>query len=691
MQTSELVSTTDQSLTLYSDPLRPPAEKEVVIRLPTNQMLGRLFGLAAILVFMFGGLGFRWQPGQAYVPPDNGIIATLIGVGLLAVAVRLLRPQHEIFTTTRDAAHTATLRPIPVVIGVVALLIMAEGNARIILRDFQLSQHLQMLFLFGGGLLIAYGFGGFSGIQWKNFTQRLYTPLWIIIAIAAFLRVYNLAESVHIMVDELHFYDGVIRLWQQPNLPMLQYLDGIAQFPHVFSYFEQITVALFGADFFGIRLTSAIFGILTVPAVYLFGRAIGDHKTGLIAAALLAVFPPHIHFSKLALNNIADPLFGALAFGFLVSALRYNRQRDYVLAGLSLGFTAYFYEGGRLVFAGVFFMWLAYMLVAARPFKHIRSMVLMTVLALAILFPYYAYTFSQSGSLAPRVANQGALGYLTRDLETMSIFQVAINHWNVAMFPTISHLLYSPDDSFFYYGGAIGIIHWFLVPFYLLGLAYSLFRMGTSGVLLLLLNVFAIFGLSLAIPSDWTVRYVVIFPILVVTMAVGLRYPLEAVFGDLFKRRWGQIAFALLIGVFAYAQLRQYFVEHLPLYNQQVRLDRYDFYDAWDRVVTSVPEAAWYIHASDTGIFQPVIDSSRVFRNVAMDYQIWRPSEGFAAQLEALPRDQVIAFAIAPDDRATYDAIHAVLPLSPPLPYSSYASVPRDRQFFVFIYYPPGT
>ena len=109
-------------------------------------------------------------------------------------------------------------------------------------------------------------------------------------------------------------------------------------------------VGLLGRNLEGLRILSVIVGTLGIPALYFLAKELFDRKTALLAALMPGRFPPHIQFSRIALNNIVDPLFGTLALAFLVRGLKYNRPLDYALSGAALGLTQYFYEGGRLLF-----------------------------------------------------------------------------------------------------------------------------------------------------------------------------------------------------------------------------------------------------------------------------------------------------------------------------------------------------
>jgi hypothetical protein len=55
-----------------------------------------------------------------------------------------------------------------------------------------------------------------------------------------------------------------------------------------------------GVNAYSLRLLPAIGGTLAIPAIYLLGRQISNHRIGLIAAILLAFSQTHIHFSRTA-------------------------------------------------------------------------------------------------------------------------------------------------------------------------------------------------------------------------------------------------------------------------------------------------------------------------------------------------------------------------------------------------------
>jgi len=90
-------------------------------------------------------------------------------------------------------------------------------------------------------------------------------------------------------------------------------------------------IAAFGYEEWAIRLPALITGLATIPAFFWVARPLLGDARSLAAAALLAVSSQHILFSQNARGNTASLLFGLLATGALVRALREDRMRWWLL------------------------------------------------------------------------------------------------------------------------------------------------------------------------------------------------------------------------------------------------------------------------------------------------------------------------------------------------------------------------
>ena len=83
-----------------------------------------------------------------------------------------------------------------------------------------------------------------------------------------------------------------------------------------------------GTGEWGLRSLSALAGVLTIPVAYLVGRELRTRRTGLVAAALVAVNPMLLWYSQEARAYALLTLFCALSLLYCVRALRPADGRD---------------------------------------------------------------------------------------------------------------------------------------------------------------------------------------------------------------------------------------------------------------------------------------------------------------------------------------------------------------------------
>jgi mannosyltransferase len=87
-----------------------------------------------------------------------------------------------------------------------------------------------------------------------------------------------------------------------------------------------------GDSEFAVRALSVLFGVLTIPAIYLLGVRLFDRPTGLIAAALFSVHSFHIHWSQETRAYSLLILLLVLTTYALIAALESNSKMSYWLA-----------------------------------------------------------------------------------------------------------------------------------------------------------------------------------------------------------------------------------------------------------------------------------------------------------------------------------------------------------------------
>ncbi|MEO8609425.1 MAG: glycosyltransferase family 39 protein [Chloroflexota bacterium] len=576
--------------------------------------------------------------------------------------------------------HTPRLPQIASLTGILCLTLLALINGADSGSLATITHPLQFALFYAGLALIVWGFsGGRAGfaayrqpVDDTPWTRREIALLAGIASFALGLRLWALETSIHSLVDELNPINEILAMWTNPTLKILQPLDIFTPYPRLMASWQAASTLLLGRNLTALRLPSAVLGTLTVIAVYMLGRTLFNRRTALIAALLLAVFPPHIHFSRLGLVNIADPLFGTLALAFFARGLRFGRNLDWVLGGAALGLTQYFYEGGRLLFPVVIVLWLAlYMFRHRADFARLRRGLLIAGIVAALVAAPVYYTLAQMHSAAAERMNYMALtpAFWARVLVSppnSPIFDLFVRHTADPLLIFINRAELST-----YYGGDQPLILAYLLPALLLGALVSLRR----GRLLILWFLAVWMGNFLLVDSAVSTRYLVVFPAIVLIMALGIdavsaRLPIAL-------RRWLIPAYMVICSV---GQITYYFGPHLDTFNQRIRLS-IDTDDAIFRAA-ALP-AGTQVYLLGSHVDRTADYAQSMLRYLADDIHLtFLPSlDGFNY---AQPSHQSYAFLIPPDDSnsAQQLASHFALPAPQFTPYA----VPRARTYTLYFF-----
>jgi hypothetical protein len=203
---------------------------------------------------------------------------------------------------------------------------------------------------------------------------RAYRPSWTLFALigitllGAYFRLHDLestppemtSDHIEKLLDAVRVSNGYYPVFFPNN-------GGREAFQMYFISFLANVFGL-GFSFNTLKIATVIEGIVTLPALWWMARQVIGSATdedrrlgnwvGLALAALVAVSSWHEMLSRLGLRIVLTPLATALVIGFLAKAMRYNRMRDYLALGFTLGVGVYFYQADRmlplLVIAGIF-------------------------------------------------------------------------------------------------------------------------------------------------------------------------------------------------------------------------------------------------------------------------------------------------------------------------------------------------
>jgi hypothetical protein len=657
-----------------------------------------LTGLAA-LSFAFAARVDPLRGGEIAHPTllAAGALLLLAGGLVYGRAVRRLPPLPTPAPALLPAAENPANGRLA---GLSALLLLLigeiNGGARGV--EYVVSQHLQFLLFLLALFALLYGLRAFRR---PHIDLADWLPAAALLLIGLVLRLWELEDALRFPIDEAHMMEAVAYLRADPAIELMQPFGTVSTFSWFYPYLQSLTSTVWGSNFFAMRLVSVVIGTLTIPAVYLLGRELFDRRVGLAAALVLTTFPPHLHFSRLGLLNIGETLFGVLAFAFFARALRTTRRGDAALAGVMLGMTAYFYEGGRLLYPAVMLAWLVLLALLRRGALRWRGVGWLALTAGLTALPFYYAWFASGVAFAPKLTRYTANAAPTlRDLLD--------NH----LTPVVTHFVSRPDGDPFYYGGATPLLLVYVVPFFLLGLFALLWRgRGTPGALLPLLWLAAmIFGGSLLPDNTWTARYVVVFPALALLVGAGVvefcgrwrtrqagistggwRTRRAEVVGTVFRTRHASslrevrivgavsslLALLLMIGQAVY-----YFGAHLPLVNVQVRaFIEYDHIDALFRADSLPADTRAYL-ITDTYLDGFDLWQIRLYRPDLPELRVMTPLAADPYFFASLDPRSPHAFFLAPDDRQTQALVESIL--SPPPPQTSPYNVPPGMQYLLY-------
>lgn len=157
-------------------------------------------------------------------------------------------------------------------------------------------------------------------------------------------------------IDEMHYVAGAMRMANADfNLPYTAHGPNLFYVLLVCEYgaYFVVSLALGGVDsatafarlyhndptafFLLARITSAVFGSLTILPTYLLGRRLSGRRVGLVAAVFLASIFQHVRESHYGTPDVFAGFLVAWCLVFCLRVLKAGRLRDYVLAGVFAG------------------------------------------------------------------------------------------------------------------------------------------------------------------------------------------------------------------------------------------------------------------------------------------------------------------------------------------------------------------
>lgn len=384
----------------------------------------------------------------------------------------------------------------------------------------------------------------------KNKNYFIYFILFAIFAVALLLRVYRLGEfPVGFHQDEASLgYNGysLMLTGKDDNgnkFPLYVDMFGDNR-PSGYHYLTIIPIKMFGLNEFATRFPGALFGSLTVFAMFFLVVTIFKSKSlGLISAFLLAIAPWHFVLSRASAEAIVALFFILLGFSLIIYSLQ-NQKLLFLFSGtLLVSFSFFFYHTPRIFVPLLFLSLLLFLFSTLRKYTSNRykifligSFLFLSVMVFILVFFVKGGTgrYSQVNIfnfpetklvIAEQIQENGIAG--TNNLVTRLFHNKAVNY----SFTFVSNYSEYFSGSFLFVKGGLPI--WYNVPrmglIYLVSLPFVVW-----GVILLAVNKNKIYKIPLiwllvapitaAITTDDVPninRTVVMFPMIEIIAAYG--------------------------------------------------------------------------------------------------------------------------------------------------------------------------
>ena len=260
--------------------------------------------------------------------------------------------------------------------------------------------------------------------------------------------------------------------------------------PSGYHYLTIIPIALFGLTEFATRFPGALFGSITVFAMYFLTFIIFKNKAvGLLSALLIAVSPWHIVLSRASAEAVVALFFIILGFALLIKGLRENRNK-FIIWGAFITPLSYFFYHTPRVFVPLAFLVFSISLFSfwkkeIRPIriKMLLVFAFLSIIAFSLVFFVRGGTgrYSQVNIFNNFETNFFALQERQEDgLAHSSIFLSRIVHNKITNDMRIfldNYLKYFSGDFLFTRGGLpiwynvprIGLVYIIELPFLLFG------------------------------------------------------------------------------------------------------------------------------------------------------------------------------------------------------------------------------
>ncbi len=176
-------------------------------------------------------------------------------------------------------------------------------------------------------------------------------------------------------------------------------------------YFTAMIIKILGTDlnYLSLKIGTVIFGLITLPFIYLIGKDQSNKWGGIIAFLLAGIgYWPNV-ISRVGLRYSLYPLFTASVLYLLIKGLRERDSNLLILSGLSLGLSLHGYSSSRILpvlVVIIFFLYLYNRESSNYRIQTIIGLVIVGLIAFSIFLPLFRYWFDHPESFGYRALSR---------------------------------------------------------------------------------------------------------------------------------------------------------------------------------------------------------------------------------------------------------------------------------------------
>lgn len=335
--------------------------------------------------------------------------------------------------------------------------------------------------------------------------------------------------------------------------------------PALYSYLAVPFVAVFGLNIFAVRFVSALFGVLTIFAVYFLLRELFGEKNfkkeikgflidvPILSSFLLAISPWHIQFSRIAFESNVGLAFNVFTALFFLKGLK--RPLYLNLSAICAVLSIYVYQSEK-VFTPLLVFTMAIIFrkeLLSLPKKYLASAILV---GLILILPMVSYTLSNTNALgrakgvsifssSDHILQENAKRLLA-DRENNDIVGLIVDNRRILFAREVisgylSHFdlnwLFIRGDISRHHAPNMGLMYLFELPFLLVGIYILTFGPFSKKTKLFIFSWFLLVSIPASITSGvpHAVRTLNFVPIFQIFTAIGILTSLNFVLSIKYK------------------------------------------------------------------------------------------------------------------------------------------------------------